>query len=56
MRLSARVEVLLGGRVLRVCLTRRWMLGALWFERSGWLAVGPLRVLTHTRRVYWEEP
>lgn len=56
MRVSASLEALCGGRVVRVHLVRRWRLGSLWWARSLWLAAGPLRVVVHTRRVYWSEP
>jgi hypothetical protein len=56
MRVAAGLELLMVGRVLRVRLVRRWLLGSLWLFGTLWLAIGPLRILVHTRRVYWEEP
>lgn len=55
MRLSAQLELLCRGRVLRVCLSRRWQVGALSLCGTWWLALGPLRLLVHARRVMWED-
>lgn len=56
MRVLAKAELLCHGRVVRVCLSPRWQLGALWFCGTLWVAIGPVRALLHTRRMYWSEP
>lgn len=56
MRLTGRLELLCRGRVLRVCLSRRWQVGSLWFCGTLWVAVGPVRLIVHTKRVMWSEP
>jgi hypothetical protein len=56
MQIHARFELLCRGRILRVCLSRRWQVGSLWFCGTLWVALGPLRVTVHMRRVWWEQP
>lgn len=56
MRLRAHLELLCRGRVLRVCLSRRWQVGALSLCGTVWVALGPVRVIVHTKRVVWSEP
>jgi hypothetical protein len=55
-RIRARLELLCRGRILRVCVSRRWQIGSLWFCGTLWLALGPVRVIVQTRRVWWEQP